>query len=79
MPLIGPFARDYMVRHLGFVYDVTTTFLSSASEAMHLTDSFPMGKDAIRVVMDELSRELDKAEGYLGILNDTFPEIVRAI
>ena len=38
-----------------------------------------MGKDAVRVVMDELSREIDKGEGYLGILNDTFPEIVRAI
>lgn len=38
-----------------------------------------MGKDAVRIVMDELSREIDKAEGYLGILNDTFPEIVRAI
>lgn len=54
MPFIGPFARDYMIKHLGFVYDVTTTFLSCSSEAIHLTDSFPMGKDAVRVVMEEL-------------------------
>ncbi|CAK77260.1 unnamed protein product (macronuclear) [Paramecium tetraurelia] len=79
MPLIGPFARDYMIKHLGFVYDVTTTFLSCASEAFHLTGTFPMSKDAIRVVMEELNKEIEKAEGYLGILNDTFPEIVRAI
>ena len=79
MPFIGPFARDYMIKHLGFVYDVTTTFLSCASEAFHLTESFPMSKDAVRVVMEELNKEIEKAEGYLSILNDTFPEIVRAI
>ena len=38
-----------------------------------------MGKDAVHIVMDELTRDSEKAEGYLGILNDTFPEIVRAI
>ncbi|CAD8153221.1 unnamed protein product [Paramecium pentaurelia] len=79
MPFIGPFARDYMIKHLGFVYDVTTTFLSCANEAFHLTESFPMSKDAVRVVMEELNKEIEKAEGYLSILNDTFPEIVRAI
>ena len=68
-----------MIKHLGFVYDVTTTFLSCANEVLHLTDSFPMGKDAVRLVMEEVQREIDKAEGYLGILNDNFPEIVRAI
>lgn len=68
-----------MIKHLGFVYDVTTTFLSCSNEVLHLTDSFPMGKDAVRLVMEEIQREIDKAEGYLGILNDTFPEIVRAI
>lgn len=36
MPFIGPFAREYMIKHLGFVYDVTTTFISCADETLTL-------------------------------------------
>ena len=38
-----------------------------------------MNKAAVKLIMDELRNEIVKAEIYLGSLNDTFPEVIRAI
>lgn len=33
---IGPYAQQYITRHLGFVYDVTTSFIACANEVISL-------------------------------------------
>lgn len=38
-----------------------------------------MNKSAVKVIMEELKTEINKAELYLGSLTDTFPEVIRAI
>lgn len=38
-----------------------------------------MNKGAVKLIMDELRNDINKAEIYLGSLNDTFPEVIRAI
>ena len=38
-----------------------------------------MNKGAVKLIMDEIRNEITKAEIYLGSLNDTFPEVIRAI
>lgn len=38
-----------------------------------------MNKSAVKLIMDEVRTEINKAELYLASLNDTFPEIIRAI
>lgn len=68
MPFIGAFAREYMIKHLGFVYDVTTTFITCSNETLTLSESFPMAKDAVHIVMEELTKDIEKAEAYLGIV-----------
>ncbi|CAD8098564.1 unnamed protein product [Paramecium primaurelia] len=76
---LGGYAQQYITKHLGFVYDVTTTFISCASEVLTLQQHMPMNKGAVKLIMDELRNEITKAEIYLGSLNDTFPEVIRAI
>jgi hypothetical protein len=64
---------------LGFIYDVTTTFIACANEAVILIQHLPVNKSAIRVIMEEIQNEIDKAELYLSNLHQNFPEILRAI
>ncbi|CAD8090636.1 unnamed protein product [Paramecium primaurelia] len=76
---LGGYAQQYITKHLGFVYDVTTTFISCANEVLTLQEHMPMNKNAVRLIMDEIRTEINKAELYLGTLTDTFPEVIRAI
>jgi hypothetical protein len=64
---------------LGFIYDVTTTFIQCANEALILIQHLPVDKNALTLVMEEIQNEINKAELYLSNLHDTFPEILRAI
>lgn len=48
--LIGFFAREYLIKHLGLVYDVTSSFIICAEEALKLADNFPMNKEAISII-----------------------------
>ncbi|CAK89999.1 unnamed protein product (macronuclear) [Paramecium tetraurelia] len=77
--LIGYFAREYLIRHLGLVYDVTSSFIICAEEALKLADNFPMNKEAISIIQEELKKEIEKAQSYFGTLNGSFPEIVRVL
>lgn len=79
MSFVGKFAQYYITKHLGFIYDVTTSFIACANEVLTLQQHFPMNKSAVKIVMEEILNEINKAELYLGSLNDTFPEIIRAI
>lgn len=38
-----------------------------------------MNKNVVHIIMEELRTEINKAELYLGSLNDTFPEVIRAV
>lgn len=58
---------------------MTTAFISCANEVITLQHHMPMNKSAVRMVMEELRGEINKAELYLGSLSDTFPEIISAI
>ncbi|CAD8109667.1 unnamed protein product [Paramecium sonneborni] len=77
--LIGYFAKEYLIRHLGIVYDVTSTFIICADEAIKLSENFPMNKEAIQVIQEELKKDIEKAHAYFGTLNGNFPEIVRIL
>ncbi|CAD8069778.1 unnamed protein product [Paramecium sonneborni] len=77
--LIGYFAREYLIRHLGFVYDVTSTFIICADEALKLSIHFPMNKEAIQIIQEELKKNIEKAHTYFSTLNGNFPEIVRIL
>jgi hypothetical protein len=68
-----------ITRHLGFIYDVTTTFIQCAHEALILVQHLPVDKTALALVMEEIQHDINKAEIYLSNLHDTFPEILRAI
>lgn len=76
---IGYFAREYLIRHLGLVYDVTSSFIICAEEALKLADNFPMSKEAISIIQEELKKDIEKAQAYFGTLNGSFPEIVRIL
>ncbi|CAK93443.1 unnamed protein product (macronuclear) [Paramecium tetraurelia] len=77
--LIGFFAREYLIKHLGLVYDVTSSFIICAEEALKLADNFPMNKEAISIIQEELKKDIEKAQTYFGTLNGSFPEIVRVL
>ncbi|CAD8193501.1 unnamed protein product [Paramecium pentaurelia] len=77
--LIGYFAREYLIKHLGLVYDVTSSFIICAEEALHLADNFPLNKEAISIIQEELKKDIEKAQNYFGTLNGSFPEIVRVL
>lgn len=76
---IGRYAQQFITQHLGFIYDVTTSFIACANEAMLLIQHLPVNKSAIRVIFEEIQSEIDKAELYLSNLQSNFPEVLRAI
>ena len=76
---IGRYAQQFITQHLGFIYDVTTTFIACANESMMLIQHLPVNKSAIKIVFEEIQSEIDKAELYLSNLQSNFPEVLRAI
>lgn len=77
--VIGRFAKSYITRNLRFIYDVTTTFITCGNEAMHLLESLPVNKNAIKAIAEELQNDITKAETHLNELHANFPEVLRAI
>ena len=77
--VIGRFAKSYITRNLRFIYDVTTTFITCGKEALHLLESLPVSKGAIKAIADELNAEINKAIKHHKDLHSNFPEVIRAI
>jgi hypothetical protein len=75
--LIGPTARSYITRHLAFIYEVSTAFIVCSEEAREAVHDLPIPKENIHKVTDELSHEINKAEEYISMLSESFPDIIR--
>lgn len=46
-PIVGNMAKNYMTRHLAFIYEVSTTFIICCKEAKEILDEFPIKKEWI--------------------------------
>lgn len=77
--LFGNMAKDYITHHMAFVYEVTTSFITSAHEAEELLHNFPIGEDFIKKVNGELKSQVNDAYKYISDLQTKFPEIIKAI
>lgn len=78
-PLFGGVAKNYITHHLAFVYEVATSFITSAHEAEELLHNFPLGHQYIKKVNDELKNQVNDAYKYISDLQTKFPEIIKAI
>lgn len=77
--VIGSFAKRFIANHLAFIYGVVTAFVSVCDEIIDMESSIPLSRYHIRTVMDEFEKNKLEATNYIVQLEDTFPEIIRAI
>lgn len=77
--LIGSFAKNYITKHLAFIYEVSTGFTICAHECIELQRESPLKKDELEKILFELQRQINLVEDYITLLSKTFETIMPAI
>ena len=67
------------MRHLAFIYEITTTFIICAYETKTFLREMPLSDRITSEVASEIEGEILKAEFYIADLQDNFPGILRNI
>ena len=77
--LIGKLAQREITRHMSFVYEVTTAFITICGEILELEQSIPLSKHHIQSVLEEIEKNRSDADNYILDLQGNFLEIIQAI
>jgi len=77
--LIGKLAKRYITRHMSFIYEVTTAFITVCGEILELDQNIPLSKHHIQAVLEEIEKNRSDADNYVLDLQGNFLEIIKAI
>lgn len=80
MPIIGPTATTFLISKVFFAYEITTAFIESAEESIHVFEhSFPLNSESLDMVLREVRDNLDQAISYVADLENNYPTVIKAV
>ena len=79
-PIVGPFATKFIINKVYFAYEITTAFIESCEETIHVFEhSFPLHADHLDGVLREVKDNLEEAVSYVAILENSYPMVIKAV
>jgi len=77
--LVGKLAKRYITRHMSFIYEVTTAFITVCGEILELDQNIPLSKHHIQSILEEIEKNRSDADNYILDLQGNFLEIIKVI
>jgi len=77
--LVGKLAKRYITRHMSFIYEVTTAFITVCGEVLELEQKIPLSKHHIQAILEEIEKNRSDADNYILDLQGNFLEIIKTI